>query len=429
MNTLEISFPLSIDQIITFVSQEKYSFFLDSSDQNHKKSHYSYFGFNPSQILEGDDFNQFDFSLLDDIHDKADIQNFFIEGWFGYIHYDCHRLQKQRIKNGIWFGYYDFVLVINHKSDQCFLSSFHLNQNELKKRESELKRKLDFLKGKKSEEVEIYDIQEIDYQTYQLGFDRIQSYLESGDVYQINYTVPFQCKTNISPEKIYKKIRSLSPVPYGCFFNFGTRLIISATPECLFEKKGQDIFTYPIKGTIARKADFDQDRKAQEILKQSRKDRAELLMIVDLERNDFGKICQTGSVKVIENFQIESFAHVHHMVAKIYGLLKEKMSFKDIFEAIFPGGSVTGAPKKRAMEIISEIEKRDRGIYTGAIGFVGVGKYSLFNLPIRTIEFENGMIGFQAGGGIVIDSECRSEYLELKQKVKAFLMLGEQEGE
>jgi para-aminobenzoate synthetase component 1 len=190
---------------------------------------------------------------------------------------------------------------------------------------------------------------------------------------------------------------------------------VSASPECFYEVRGNRIVTRPIKGTRPRGATPEDDERLREELRTSVKDRAELTMIVDLERNDLGRVCEYGSVRVTAPMEVETFAQVHHLVASIEGTLRPNASPIDVIRALFPGGSITGAPKIRAMQIIDELETNRRGVYTGAIGFISPNATS-FNIAIRTILLEGDRVSYQVGGGIVADSDPLAEYEETLHK-------------
>ena len=255
--------------------------------------------------------------------------------------------------------------------------------------------------------------------TYRHAVLRAKEYIAAGDIYQVNLSQRFQCGIDASSSDAYLALREANPAPYCAYLDIGEAQILSSSPECFLKIRDRHVVTRPIKGTRPRDCD------ANELL-QSPKDNAELLMIVDLERNDLGRVCQYGSVWVRELKRVETFATVHHLVATIEGLLRRDVSHVDCVRACFPGGSITGAPKIRAMQIIDELEPHARGVYTGAIGFFGFNGVSHFNIAIRTVVQQGTRLTFHAGGGIVADSDPDAEYDETLAKAQGIFNAIEQ---
>jgi para-aminobenzoate synthetase component 1 len=247
-------------------------------------------------------------------------------------------------------------------------------------------------------------------------------YIRAGDVFQVNLSQRFESRDVGSPIcrpdplTLYLRLKTRSPAPYSAYLRWKDLAIVSSSPELFFATSGRRIVTRPIKGTRPRGADDDEDALLRADLISSAKDRAELTMIVDLERNDLGRVCEYGSVRVVDPMSVESFAQVHHLVATVDGRLRPDVGPIDVIRAVFPGGSITGAPKIRAMEIIDELEPNRRGVYTGAIGFFSRGGTSRFNIAIRTLLVEGDRVHYHVGGGIVADSDPEAEYLETLHK-------------
>lgn len=259
-------------------------------------------------------------------------------------------------------------------------------------------------------------------ESYVQAIHKIKNYLRAGDCYQVNLSQRFETVTQQSPWEIYTRLRQISPAPYSAFLHVGNFQILSSSPECFLEAKADGtLITKPIKGTRRRGTTPAEDARLKEELQTSEKENAELLMITDLERNDFGKICEPGSVKVLKLRGVETFAQVHHLVSTIVGKRKKECDLIDCLTAMMPGGSITGAPKIRAMEIIRELEPVNRGIYTGAIGWIGPNNTAHFNIAIRTMILKGGKGYFHAGGGIVIDSDPEAEYEETLTKAKGMM--------
>jgi anthranilate/para-aminobenzoate synthase component I len=249
---------------------------------------------------------------------------------------------------------------------------------------------------------------------YEAAVARAIDYIRAGDIFQVNLSQRFTAGLNVSPQFVYDRLNESSPAQYGACLNYGDFALISNSPE-LFLSVTPDgkVTTRPIKGTRPRADGMDKE------LRDSVKDQAELNMIVDLERNDFGRVCEIGTVKVTESRAIEEHPTVYHGVATIEGMLREDVTFADLLRATFPGGSITGAPKIRAMQIIEELEPVCRGPYCGAIGYLGADGSIQFNMAIRTMIVKDGLVHVPVGGGIVADSDPAAEYEETLVKAKA----------
>ena len=259
---------------------------------------------------------------------------------------------------------------------------------------------------------------------------RVKDYIAAGDVYQVNLSQRFELATADDSYAIYQRLRTLSPAPFGAYLNADGFQILSSSPELFLriDEKGRAL-TRPIKGTRSRGRTADEDRRLSAELWASEKDQAELLMIVDLERNDLGRVCRYGSIRVEERHRIETHPTVFHLVATISGQLGEGRDVFDCLRAMLPGGSITGAPKIRAMQIIDELEPCRRHVYTGSIGYLGFDGTCDLNIAIRTILCRQGRASYHVGGGIVSDSDAKSEYQETLTKGRAMraALLGEEE--
>ena len=260
-----------------------------------------------------------------------------------------------------------------------------------------------------------------DRPTYALAFDQLKAYIAAGDTYQINLTFPMSAHMTGGPGALYATLAEHQPVQHGAYVDFGIGpLILSRSPELFFRTTTEGMIeTLPMKGTIARGLTPEEDEARKTWLHNDTKNRAENLMIVDLLRNDISMIAEVGSVKVPELFKVQTFATVHQMVSKVQAQLRPGVGLPDILHALFPCGSITGAPKHRAMEIIRELEPEPRGIYCGAIGWMAPDGRSSFNVAIRTLSlFENGRVRMNVGGGVVWDSTAPSEYEEALLKAR-----------
>ena len=257
-----------------------------------------------------------------------------------------------------------------------------------------------------------------DLKHYNEKIKLIKNYLKSGDVYQINYTQPMYFKNKRNSFNLYLSLLKSANPMFGAYLDIESIKYISMSPENFFTKKNNLISSSPVKGTRMRSSIKDIDNSLKRELMESQKDRAEHIMIVDLIRNDMGKICQFGSIATKNLFEVKSFNTIHHMVTDVIGNLKNNINEIDIFKALFPGGSITGAPKQRAIEIIDQIENYSRGIYTGSMGIISNNGDMIFNIAIRTLTFENNNIEYPVGGGIVWDSDPSDERFEAIQKSK-----------
>lgn len=245
---------------------------------------------------------------------------------------------------------------------------------------------------------------------------RAKEYIARGEIYQVNLSQRLEAEWAGDPFPVYLRLREAVPEPFGAYLGFPGIQVASASPELFLRLEGDRVVTRPIKGTRPRGRDAATDRALREELLASAKDRAELLMIVDLERNDLGRVCRTGTVTVPELRAVESHPRVHHLVATVEGRLAPGRGPVDVLRATFPGGSITGAPKRRAMEIIEELEPVRRGVYTGAIGFIGFDGSMELSIAIRTLVFRGGRVFLHVGGGVVADSDPLKEYEETLHK-------------
>ena len=260
---------------------------------------------------------------------------------------------------------------------------------------------------------------------YQQAVRRCVEYIAAGDIFQVNLSQRLALPEAPEPLAIYQALRRRNPAWYAAYIAFDSPdrpcAVLSGSPELFLRVRGRDVLTRPIKGTRPRVGDADRDAKAAAELLASAKDHAELAMIIDLLRNDLGRVCEFGSVKVTDPCRLETHPTVFHLVGTVVGRLAEGIGPAELLRATFPGGSITGAPKIRAMEIIDELEGLARGVYTGCIGIVGVNGTCEWNIAIRTMVWEAGRAYIQVGGGVVADSTPRGEYQETLDKARAML--------
>lgn len=259
---------------------------------------------------------------------------------------------------------------------------------------------------------------EFDEAEYCQRIDRLKDEIAAGNVYQVNFTGRCGFTFDGTPEALYVAMKRRQPSPWSAMLNTGDRLVLSFSPELFFVREGRLIETMPMKGTAPRMASAEEDRAAREGLAKCEKNRAENLMIVDLLRNDLGRVCETGSVQASSLFETQTYPTLHQMVSTIRGELRDATRLHDLFRALFPCGSVTGAPKVRAMKLIRELERSPRGVYTGAVGFMLPGGRTAFNVAIRTIELQGRCGVYGTGSGIVWDSEPQQEFRECMLKTE-----------
>jgi para-aminobenzoate synthetase component 1 len=321
-------------------------------------------------------------------------------------------------------GIYDWALVLDHQQQTARLIS-HQRYAETAQLLPEIMLRLQHSPALPADNFSVHGKITSNFTpaSYSRAFASVQEYLKSGDCYQVNLAQLFSAAATGDALGAYLTLRSSSPAPYSAFLNLPHAQILCASPECFLRVQNGSVETRPIKGTRPRSSDAQLDAQLARELQNHPKDRAENLMIVDLLRNDLGKSCAPGSVRVPKLFEVKNFANVHHLVSTVEGRLAGGRDAIDVLRDCFPGGSVTGAPKLRAMQIIEQLEPNRRGIYCGTIGYVGFDGNMDSNIVIRTLVYSDSMIRCWAGGGIVADSEVASEYRETLDKASAMLDL------
>lgn len=358
----------------------------------------------------------------------------FVGGAVGYFGYDlCHHIEtlsRTALDDvnipDLYLCFYNGAIIIDHLEDTVHVTDAELNAGGQERVESIVKT---IEKGElepailnvveNAEGVEF--MPNMDKETYLNSVRRIKEYIRTGDIYQANMTQRFETDLRDEPIALYKKLRDINPAPFASYMDFGSGQIVSSSPERFLKVRDGKIETRPIKGTLPRGKTPEEDEKLKIELQNSKKDRSELLMIVDLERNDLSRVAKTGTVEVPELFVIESYATVHHLVSTVTAELREDLSLVDLLEASFPGGSITGAPKIMAMKVIDELEPTQRNVYTGSIGYMDFNGNADLNIVIRTIICKDEKAYFQVGGGIVWDSDEYKEYDETLDKARALM--------
>lgn len=368
----------------------------------------------------------------------------------GLLGYElCHhveRLPRPRVDEfevpDLAFGLYDWVIAFDHHADQAWLISTGLPETDPDRRQCRARQRLDHVRrllAKSTPEVRPAPTAPlVPVASYPLeGFPGLTSsyrredflatiaqgieYVHAGDCFQVNLAQRLLHPAHVAPLELYRRLRERNPAPFAGYLDTGEYAIASASPERFVQLTNRRITTRPIKGTRPRGASPQEDRLRAEELLGSTKDRAENVMIVDLLRNDLGRVSVYGSVRVEAVCRLESYRTVHHLVSEVSGTLRPGLGPIDLLRATFPGGSVTGAPKVRAMEIIAELEPVSRGAYCGGLGYVGFDGTMDTNILIRTFTIGKGWIQFPVGGGIVADSEPQGEYAETLHKAEGLL--------
>jgi len=374
----------------------------------------------------------------------------FTGGAVGYLSYDlCHFIEKlpQKAVDDLqlpecYLCFYDAIIAYDHLQNKVYIASTGLPEPGGEKRRRRAEKRLNELRSEAALAPPPRAVAEpkkgggpklkanFTREGYLEAVSRAREYIGAGDIFQVNLSQRFEADMPTLPYELYKRLRRINPAPFACYFNFEGVGIVGASPERFLRVRGDKVETRPIKGTKPRGKTPAEDKALAQALLNSVKDRAENIMIVDLERNDIGRVCRYGTVGVTELAILETYPTVFHLTSTVEGRLREGKSGIDLLKATFPGGSITGAPKVRAMEIIDELEPTRRSVYTGSMGYIGSNGDMDLNIVIRTIIVKDGRAYFQVGGAIVYDSEPEAEYIETLDKGKALMQaLGLSAGE
>ncbi|NOZ23297.1 MAG: aminodeoxychorismate synthase component I [Planctomycetes bacterium] len=359
----------------------------------------------------------------------------FVGGAVGYFGYDlCHHVERlpDTAIDDIRFpdmhlAFYDHAFTFDHETGACILTVCDVNggdpEKTIEERLAVLRKKLGKYDAAREPsrgaegEIECNFTRE----EYLRAVEQAKKYIAAGDIFQVNLSQRFHIDIACSPRRLHNRLRRINPAPFAAYLEFGDCAVVSASPERFLRVRDRHVETRPIKGTRPRTGNERIDKQMRTELLASPKDNAELAMIVDLERNDIGRVCSYGTVRVTQKCVLEEHPTVYHLVSTVEGDLHEGRDLVDLLKATFPGGSITGAPKIRSMEIIDELEPTKRAVYTGAIGYIGFDGTMDLNIVIRTFLVKGRRAFFQVGGGIVADSEPESEYDETLAKAKALI--------
>lgn len=432
-------------QIFCALSRRRKVFFLDSSLSRGQEGRFSFLGSDPFYVLRGEHpgiFNKLKV-LLDRYKISAvgtDIP--FLGGAVGYLSYDLGlRLEEKAAPRkkisagapGYYFAFYNQALIIDRAKERVYIFACGFPEKNprmgrllAEKNTALLEQALRSAKKISCLKKRAYSGQQA--QALSSSFSRAgyigavkkaKAYIKAGDIYQVNLSQEFSCRSALSAREIYSRLRRLSPAHFSAFLDCGDFQILSSSPERFLQARGDFVTTRPMKGTRSRSRDRACDIRLKRELIQSRKDKAELMMIVDLERNDLGRVCSYDSVKAVSLRCLESYRTVYQTTATISGRLYPGKDRIDLLRACFPGGSITGCPKIRSMQIIEELEPHRRGIYTGCLGYLSFNRNMDLNILIRSIFKKGSRVSFAAGSGIVADSIPEKEYRETLVKARA----------
>lgn len=439
---------------------------LDSSSEGDPQSQFSFIVFDPFIVVQAknkkveitrsgqksETINKDPFIVMRELLQEYEIGYQeapfpFIGGAVGYLGYDLKDYIEDiascahddyNMSDLLW-GFYDSVIVFEHRSGCFYLSCCDFGSNGQHDDNRDIESRLDLLKEiiTKSENMSHMPMKndeppicrksrennDVNWnytkESYLSTIQKAIDYIYEGDIFQVNLSQRFSMPFHGDSWDLYKTLRTGNPAPFSAYMHNNDVAIACSSPETFLELRDRTVITRPMKGTIRRGNSIPADAIQKEKLCISEKDKAELAMIVDMERNDIGRVCEVGSVHVIDERTIETYATVFQGVATVGGTLRKDKDCLDLIRACFPGGSITGAPKIRAMEIIEELEPTKRALYTGSIGYIDFRGNMHLNIVIRTIIVINGTAYLQVGGGIVADSEPEKEYAETLDKARA----------
>ena len=458
----EIHTPLTAPEVFELFHSQPHSFFLDSGMDPQRLGRYSFIGVDPFLVMrsrgnqvtivqqdrqENEPGNPFD--ILGKLLKTYSLDSFpapvpFWGGAVGYLSYDlCHFIERLpttaiddlELPEG-YFGFYDTVLAFDNLKNRAYIASTGFPELDESRRLKRARLRLEEMKSRLSSPpskitgaasgsvkrtTEAVLKSNFTSEGYMEAVNKVREYIAAGDVFQVNISQRFETELTISPYELHRRLGQINPAPFASYLNFDGVTIVSASPERFIRVDGDWVETRPIKGTKPRGKNPVEDAMLAQELLDSIKDRAENVMIVDLERNDLGRVCQYGTVEVTEMAILETFPTVFHLTSTVIGKLRPDKDRIDLLKATFPGGSITGAPKVRAMEIIDELEPTRRSVYTGAIGYLGFGRNLDLNIVIRTFVIKGSKAYFQVGGGIIYDSKAEAEYQETLDKAKALI--------
>jgi para-aminobenzoate synthetase component 1 len=455
----EIDAGLSPSELFELFRGEPFSFFLDSGMDPKKLGHYSFMGGSPFLVLrsrgkrvtinrgkEREELKDNPFEVLRRLLKLYRLDSRppvvpFAGGAVGYLSYDLghfiERLPGKALDDlqlpECYFGFYDLVLVFDNLGGKAYIVSTGFPEVAPQRRKkraaerlNEIKTKLGSLRRSRRRKSPLTQERitlkgNFTHQGYVNAVEKARQYIIAGDIFEVNLSQRFEAELAITPYELYQRLRGINPSPFAVYLGFDDVQVVSASPERFLRVRGDWVETRPIKGTRPRGKTAAADKALADELLNSIKDRAENIMIVDLERNDLGRVCRYGTVRVTELAILETFPTVFHLTSTVVGRLKRGKDVIDLLKATFPGGSITGAPKVRAMEIIDELEPTRRSVYTGSIGYLSFNGNLDLNIVIRTLLVKGRKAYFQVGGAVVYDSDPEAEYRETLDKGRALV--------
>ena len=458
----EVATPLTASDAFEILKERPFSFFLDSGMDPENLGRYSFIGSDPFLVLKsrGKQVDLFyrdrqqtiignPFDVLGQMLEKYALEPYpypipLVGGAVGYFSYDlCHfieRLPTTAIDDlhlpECYFALYGSIVAFDHLEGRTYVAATGFPEMEDAKRTKKAEERIAELRdlitatprpgetihsgialGLRSSKL----CANFTHEEYVEAVAAAREYIAIGDIFQVNLSQRFEVDLPLAPYELYRRLCLINPAPFACYLNFDDVAIASASPERFLRLRGDMVETRPMKGTRPRGKSAAEDDALSTELVHSVKDRAENVMIVDLERNDLGRVCKYGTIRVKELWTLEKYATVFQLTSTVEGRLNEGKNRIDLLKATFPGGSITGAPKVRAMEIIDELEPARRSVYTGSIGYLSFDGGMDLNIVIRTFLIKNGKAYFQVGGGIVYDSEPEAEYQETLDKARALI--------
>lgn len=439
----ELTTELDPFQLYTLFHHEKESVILESSMHNNGLGDYSIIAFHPVHhfsydngfcICDGRKYKGDIFEELDQFIKQYKLKNDtglpFVGGAIGYLSYDLKDIIEKLPSMAddvvsiplCYFNIYDSYILIDHNNNKHYVCNLGIlgepddlchqiisiiNAND----------KIPDIKVEKEYKETFHS--PFTKESYMAAVEEMRQFIKKGHIYIANMTHTYMCETEKDSHTLYQHLRQINPAPFSAYLPLGDFSIVSSSPERFLKVREGVVETRPIKGTRPRGSNEEEDGLYKKELLESEKDKSELLMIVDLERNDLSKVCRPGTVEVTELFKLEAYPTVYHLVSTVRGVLKDNTSIVDLLRATFPGGSITGAPKIRSMEVIEELEATKRNIYTGSIGYVGFEGNADFNIVIRTVLMKDRKAYIGVGGGITWESNPEEEYEETLTKAKA----------
>lgn len=456
----EVKLNASMPDVFEIFRGDEFSFFLDSGMDPHKLGRYSFIGSKPFTVIrsrgtdititQGKEKSRLTDNPFDTLNRLLNIYRIdqrsspvpLVGGAVGYFSYDLSHFIERLPRTAVddlglpecYFGFYDLILAYDNLQRRAYIVStgFPEMQEEARinraySRLREMRERLRDTPGNASSDTEATPAGPVrikggfTHDEYVRAVEKARDYIIAGDIFEVNLSQRFETKLSITPYELYRRLRHINPAPFAAYLGFEEVAVVSASPERFLRLSGDHAETRPIKGTRPRGQTAEEDESLSRELIHGGKERAENIMIVDLERNDLGRVCRYGTVRVTELVILEVFPTVFHLTSTVEGRLREGKNGIDLIKATFPGGSITGAPKVRSMEIIDELEPTRRSVYTGNIGYLSFNGDLDLNIVIRTFLVKGNRTYFQVGGAVVYDSDAEAEYQETLDKARALI--------